>query len=418
MVLLSLKTGIEHRLTPPVSGVVGEVTPALAPDGHRLAFQRRTPAGGGNLFVLDLKADFTAAGPPRQITFEKCCLEAPSWTRDGKEIVFVSWRDGTRRLARIPAGGGSIRFDPGVPVAGFAPRIAPDGRLVFHDSITVGNIFRVDLRDSGLISKVLIASSRIDGQPAYSPDGEWIVFTSDRGGLRQLWVCDSEGRGVRQLTHLDEVSAWYPTCSPDGRWVAFEGRRGSEAHIYLADSRSGEASPLRQGDDEGQRPRWSRDGRRLYFTSGRTGQYEIWYREVDREGRAGAATQLTRRGGYSGYESVDGRYFYYSDWTFKQLRRIATAGGPEEPVRSDAPFSRYPANLAAGARGLYYAGQSSERGTPLCFLPFDRGFPSRIGMLSRMPSLFGIAVSPDDHWLLVSQFEQARGDILSVPGFR
>jgi len=100
MVLLRLKTGIEYRLTPPASRVLGEVTPALSPSGRQLVFQRRVPSGEGDLFVVDRNADFTAAGPPRQITHEKCCLEAPSWTRDGREIVFVTWKDGTRRLAR------------------------------------------------------------------------------------------------------------------------------------------------------------------------------------------------------------------------------------------------------------------------------------------------------------------------------
>src|ERR1035437_4256682 len=68
MVLLELETGTEHRLTPPVSGVVGEVTPALSPDGRRLVFQRRVVAGEGDLFIVDLKSDYTAAGLPRQIT--------------------------------------------------------------------------------------------------------------------------------------------------------------------------------------------------------------------------------------------------------------------------------------------------------------------------------------------------------------
>jgi Tol biopolymer transport system component len=417
IVLLVLKTGIEHRLTPPIAGIAGEVTPALSPDGRRLVFQRRTPSGEGNLFIVELKADFTAAGPPRQITNENCCLEAPSWTRDGREVVFVSWKDGTRRLARVRASGGPIRFDPSVPVAGSAPRIAPDGRLLFHDSVTVGNIFRMDLNRRGAGAKRLIASTRRDGSPTYSPDGKRIVFTSDRAGSRQLWMCDNEGGQPQQLTHLDGISAWFPAYSPDSRWVAFEGRRGNQAQIYLANSSTGVANPLLAGS-VGQRPRWSRDGRRLYFTSDCTGEYEIWRVAVDRDGRAGLPAQLTRQGGYSGYESADGRYFYYSDWTVRQVKRTPTEGGPEDLVRCNTSFSRYPANLAAGVRGLYYLGQSGENGTPLYFLPFEGGIPNKIATLHHPPSLFGITVSPDERWLLLSVSEQTSGDILCVPGFR
>ena len=418
MVLLELKTGTEHRLTPPVSGVVGEVTPALSPDGRRLVFQRRVVAGEGDLFIVDLKSDYTAAGLPRQITHEGCCLQAPSWTRDGQEIVFVSWKNGTRRLARVAAGGGSIRFDPSVPAVGFAPRIAPDGRLVFHDSAWVSSIFRVDLKEPGSGAKRLIASSRRDGSPAYSPDGKWIVFSSDRGGSRQLWICDSEGMAPRQLTHLEPISAWYPAYSPDGRWIAFEGRRGNDSDIYLASPLNGAVTPLLQGKSAEQRPRWSRDGRRLYFGSDSSGRFEIWRVDVDREGKTGGAAQLTHQGGYAAFESADGRRLYYSAWTLRQIWSMPAAGGPEEPAPGNTPLNRYPANLTAGLRGLYYLGQSGKQGTPLWFLPFQGGLPRILAVEHRMPSAFGITVSPDDRWLLFSVFEQTSGDILSVPGFR
>jgi Tol biopolymer transport system component len=414
--LLRLKTGVEERLTPPVAGVAGEITPSLSPNGRQLVFQRRSPSGEGDLFAVELDAGLTAAVPPRQLTYQNCCLEAPSWTRDGREVVFASWKDGTRRLARISSSGGSVRFDPTVPAVGFAPRVAPDGRLVFHDSSRAGNIFRVDLQRPGAGAQRFIASSRVDGSPTYSPDGKSIVFTSDRRGSRQLWVCDAEANDARQLSHLKDASAWYPAYSPDGKWIAFEARHGSESSIYLANPASGSAHRLLSESSTAQRPHWSRDSRHLYFASDRSGQFEIWRVAVSADGKAGATIQLTRQGGYSGYESADGRYLYYCDFTFRQLRRVPAAGGPEEQVPDHTPFSRYPSNLAAGGLGIYYPGQSGPLGTPLWFLPFQ-GRPILLGAVPRAPSLLGMAVSPDDRWLLFSAFELGSGDILSVPGF-
>jgi Tol biopolymer transport system component len=332
--------------------------------------------------------------------------------------VFVSWKSGTRRLARIGAGGGSIRFDPTVPAVGFAPRVAPDGRLIFHDTAWVGNIYRMDLKEPGAAAKRLIASSRRDGSPAYSPDGKWIVFSSDRGGSRQLWICDNEGRAPRQLTHLEEASAWYPIYSPDGRWIAFEGRRGNDSDIYLANPLTGAVTPLLQEKRAEQRPRWSRDGRRLYFTSDSTGRYEIWSVEVDGEGKAGTVTQVTYHGGYIAFESADGRQLYYAGWTSSEIRRMSTFGGPEEPAPGVDRINRYPANVAAGHQGLYYLGQFEQQGLPLYFLPFQPGLPRRLAMGHWIPSALGITVSPDDRWLLLSVSEQTNGDILSVPSFR
>jgi hypothetical protein len=139
--------------------------------------------------------------------------------------------------------------------------------------------------------------------------------------------------------------------------------------------------------------------------------------EVSAEGKAGAASQFTRQGGYSGCDSADGRYLYFSDFTFRQLRRIHTAGGPEEPVLSETPLSRYPSNLVAGLRGVYYPGQTGPRGTPLWLLPYEDR-PSLLATVPWAPSLFGMAISPDDRWLLFSAFDLRNGDILSVTGFR
>ena len=103
MTLLKLKTGMEHSLTPPVSErQEGEITPALSPDGRRLVFQRRTLAVQGDLFLVDLKPDYTAAGPPRQLTHEGC-----STISSGKNITFLGYAP-----FHVEQGPGSQGWDP------------------------------------------------------------------------------------------------------------------------------------------------------------------------------------------------------------------------------------------------------------------------------------------------------------------
>ena len=213
-------------------------------------------------------------------------------------------------------------------------------------------------------------------------------------------------------------AAWYPVYSPDGRWIAFEGRRGNDSAIYVANPLTGTVTPLLQEKRAEQRPRWSRDGRRVYFTSDSTGRYEIWSVEVDGKGKAGAVAQVTHEGGYIAFESPDGRQLYYAGFPSAQIRRISTSGGPEEPVPGIGRLNRYPANVATGHRGLYFLGQFEQQGVPLYFLPFQPGPSRRLAVEPRAPSPLGIAVSPDDRWLLLSVWEQTSGDILSVPGFR
>ena len=80
----------------------------------------------------------------------------------------------------------------------------------------------------------LIASSRQDLEPQFSPDESKIVFTSDRSGSAEIWISDGDGNNPRQITQLGDSSTSWPRWSPDGRQIAFgSGLRGTPG-IYLA----------------------------------------------------------------------------------------------------------------------------------------------------------------------------------------
>jgi len=78
-------------------------------------------------------------------------------------------------------------------------------------------------------------------------------------------------------------------------------------------------------------PRWSRDGRWIYFGSNRSGSWQIW--KVPSEG--GKETQITRYGGMSAREAVDAQFVYYYGYYDRQRRgvwRVPVSGGPETLV--------------------------------------------------------------------------------------
>ena len=99
---------------------------------------------------------------------------------------------------------------------------------------------------------------------------------------------------------------------------------GSQAGCCPA--RSTEA--LTSGDHLNTTPTWSRDGRRIYFGSDRTGVFEIW--QIDLEAEPRAAGQVTFTGGYLAVESSDGNWLYYSKRRPSGLFRMPTRGGAEE----------------------------------------------------------------------------------------
>jgi hypothetical protein len=75
-------------------------------------------------------------------------------------------------------------------------------------------------------------------------------------------------------------------------------------------------------------PRYSRDGHWIYFTSNRTGRFQIW--KAPRSG--GVAVQVTREGGVASFEDPAGQHVYYTNPSKPGIWRIPTAGGAETPV--------------------------------------------------------------------------------------
>src|SRR5262249_12154593 len=98
-----------------------------------------------------------------------------------------------------------------------------DGKILFSsfaDNVT--DLYTMDPNGSNRVQ--LTANAGKDNvQPIVSADGRYVVFTSNRGGARQIWRMDIDGRNQRQLTssESERETAQYPALSPDGAQVFF-----------------------------------------------------------------------------------------------------------------------------------------------------------------------------------------------------
>lgn len=114
----------------------------------------------------------------------------------------------------------------------------------------------------------LLAGPHDDYDPAWSPDGQHIVFTSDRNGSGDLFQVNVDGTGLTQLTDdpaYDDQAAF----SPDGKHLAFVSSRGSGyANIWTLDIATKRAKALTSGQGGDFRPAWSPDGKWIVFASG------------------------------------------------------------------------------------------------------------------------------------------------------
>lgn len=415
--LISVETGERRRLTEPPAGYNGDAYISFSPDGARLAFAR------AQFFAGDIYTIPVAGGEPTRITSDDAVIYGLAWTPDGTELVFSSDRGGRNsNLWRIPAAGGTPTLVAGIGENVHELSFARQGdRLAYAQSSGDFNIYRLELTSQnggrrGAGAPVsFIASTRIEQNPQFSPDGRRIAFMSNRSGSDEIWVCDAEGKNPTQLTNLGSHSAG-ASWSPDGRFIAFSSLANGNADIYVISADGG--SPRRLTTDPSAEfvPSWSRDGRWIYFASNRTGRSEVWKMPA----AGGAAIQLTQGGGQNPVESPDGRTVYYLRGPGEPgLWQVSTEGGEETRVLEARVGA---GNWAVVARGIYFlTSQPRQAQYTLGFFDFATRQTTQITTLEGPRGTFqisGLTFSPDEHWALYGQRDNLDFDLMLVENFR
>jgi Tol biopolymer transport system component len=181
--------------------------------------------------------------------------------------LFIANADGSAERRLLPAPG----FD-------YNAAFSPDGKWIVFTSERSGSadIYRVRVDGTGL--ERLTDDPACDDQGALSPDGRQLAFVSSRGsGSNDIWILDLETRKSRNLTDAPGGD-FRPSWSPDGRWIVFSSDRDTK--IQYAAGRWEHLHPVSlyviQADGKGLRrltaagkfagsPKWSADGRRVIF---------------------------------------------------------------------------------------------------------------------------------------------------------
>ena len=191
-----------------------------------------------------------------------------------------------------------------------------------------------------------------DGDPAVSPDGRRLAFTSARSGNREIYVADATTGGVRRLTASRRLDDRKPAWSPDGRRIAWQaGAPGRDADLFVMRADGSRKRRLAGGPGDDVEPAWSPDGTRIAFASNRTGGYDLWLVPttrgepqllVDSTGaaRAPAWSPDGQRLAYSGTSGDSA-----SIWT---VRLGDARDGPHHALLARGPGSGLVARRAAG----------------------------------------------------------------------
>jgi TolB protein len=175
----------------------------------------------------------------------------------------------TRRLLRLPLAlaltAGLVLAQAGTAHATFAGR---DGRIAFWDFNT-GQIYAINPDGTGLAQLTHVAKGQTAADPAWSPDGRHIAFSSDMSGAPRLWIMDANGHRAHMMAgDRPNATDFHPSYTPDGRRLVFSRCLGEGCAIYSirVDGTHRRALTRLHHDVFDIRASVSPDGRQIAFT--------------------------------------------------------------------------------------------------------------------------------------------------------
>jgi imidazolonepropionase-like amidohydrolase/Tol biopolymer transport system component len=247
---------------------------SVSPDGRQVVFETL-----GKLWIKP-----AAGGAPRRLVRgDEAELELfPSWSSDGRTIVYVGWTDqGLGRIRTVAAGGGAARQVTAQPGHYARPRFSPDGRTIVFERGQGGfltsakwseypGIYRVAATGG---TPVRVASE--GAEPQFAASNERVFMIVSAAGKRQLVSTDLNGE-AKHVHSTGELVSDYKV-SPDGQYVAF--RQNYQAFVMplmpgtqdvAADAKGGPLPVTKVSAVGAEFIHWSGGGRRLHWSTGPT----------------------------------------------------------------------------------------------------------------------------------------------------
>lgn len=256
--------------------------------------------GNSDIFLIDV-----TRGIGINLTRSAGDEHFPVWSPDGQQLIFYSDRDKRTDLylTDINQRAVSRLVDSGGP--GASPAWSADGQWIAYAGIHLPNaglyLVRPDGSDIRRLTDFPVVTI------VWSPDSSQIAFVGNCESNCDIYVVDIGKLKIRQLTHNGLIDT-YPAWSPDGQKLAFISNRAMSFELYVIDIDCDETQQggcpterLTQNRATDHFPSWSPDGKRIAFSSDRSGNYEVYTVDADcfrkGDGCEKQVTQITHRGG-------------------------------------------------------------------------------------------------------------------------
>jgi len=254
--------------------------PSASPDGKRIAFTSNVE---GNPDIYVVNADGTGR---TRVTNTPVAEGAPSWSSDGKDILFSVGRDTAHLYAVSPSGSGQREL---ATYVGNGAALSPDGKSIAYTAGKFPNATSSISALDGSNARSLTTAPAFNF--AWSPSGKQLAYTLLNADRKvEVWLVNADGSSPRRLMENDaaEGGPQWPAWSPDGRRLAVQvGKYGQNpaentAHVWVIDVASGAKMKLAAHEKPylDETPSWV-GNTRIVFQSNRTGRMELWSMNAD-----------------------------------------------------------------------------------------------------------------------------------------
>jgi Tol biopolymer transport system component len=408
---VSTRSAVREELTLPAPGTLGDHSPAVSPDGSRIAFVRGINGATADLFVMPI-----AGGTPVRVTSDNQDVIGVDWSPDGRSLIYATDRAGGYTIWRAGIEGGHPQLIVGGAAKLKHPSVShASGRVSYESWSYEINLWEAPIGDrldleadlSATLRPVVQTSDQWNHSPDFSPDGRRLAFVSTRSGSAELWIADVDGRNERQLTRFGRASIRPPRWSPDGQTILVSVSVNGQLDLYTVRVADGQLVRLTDDQDDEIAPSWSHDGSSVMFGARRSGRWQVMrLRLADR-----SLVQLTTDGGYAAYASPDGRSVLFTRLEQPGVWTMPAAGG-EARLLVPAVRAAENANWRVTPNGIYFIGATGVQPV-VRRAPLEGGAGVDVAWIGNY-SWPGLAISPDGKRIVFAHWDRRESNVMAM----